>query len=60
MLRRRRVCACRFYGTYRGGNPRAWLLKIVRNACMDQSGRTAPIRKNEAFDGHSRVGKRAG
>jgi RNA polymerase sigma-70 factor (ECF subfamily) len=28
--------ACRHFGSYRGGNARAWLLKIVRNACHDR------------------------
>jgi RNA polymerase sigma-70 factor (ECF subfamily) len=36
------VRAYRFFGSYRGGNPRAWLLKIVRNACLDR------IRQNHA------------
>jgi RNA polymerase sigma-70 factor (ECF subfamily) len=25
--------ALRFFGGYRGGNPRTWLLKVVRNTC---------------------------
>jgi len=30
------VRACRFISGYHGGNPRSWLLKIVRNACHDR------------------------
>jgi RNA polymerase sigma-70 factor, ECF subfamily len=28
--------ACRFFGSFRGGDARAWLLKIVRNTCYNQ------------------------
>ncbi|HTZ69727.1 MAG TPA: sigma-70 family RNA polymerase sigma factor [Acetobacteraceae bacterium] len=34
--------ALRFIGGFRGGNERAWLLRIVRNAAMDHLGRTRP------------------
>ncbi len=36
--------ALRFFDGFRGGDPRAWLLSIVRNACYDW------LRKNQAFD----------
>src|SRR5437773_4233601 len=41
------VRACRFFSGYHGGNSRAWLLKIVRNACHDR------IRQSRAADSHN-------
>jgi RNA polymerase sigma-70 factor (ECF subfamily) len=41
------VRACRFFSAFHGGNPRAWLLKIVRNACHDR------IRQNRAAGAHN-------
>jgi RNA polymerase sigma-70 factor (ECF subfamily) len=41
--------AYRFFGGFRGGDPRAWLLKIVRNTCYSWlSARGA--REDEEFD----------
>ena len=31
--------ALRYFGTFAGGNSRAWFLRIVRNACIDWRGR---------------------
>jgi len=31
--------ALRYFGTFAGGNARAWFLRIVRNACIDWRGR---------------------
>jgi RNA polymerase sigma-70 factor (ECF subfamily) len=31
--------ALRYFGTFTGGNARAWFLRIVRNACIDWRGR---------------------
>src|SRR5258708_38376006 len=42
--------AYRFFGGFRGGNPRAWLLKIVRNTCYTwlESGRV--VQEAAEFD----------
>lgn len=34
--------AFRFFGSFRGGNTRAWLLKIVRNTCYTQLQKNQP------------------
>jgi RNA polymerase sigma factor (sigma-70 family) len=36
--------AFRFFEGFRGGDPRAWLLRIVRNTCFDW------LRKNQPFE----------
>lgn len=36
--------ACRFFRGYRGGDSKSWLLRIVRNACMDR------LRQNRSRD----------
>jgi RNA polymerase sigma-70 factor (ECF subfamily) len=35
--------ALRYFGTFTGGNGRAWFLRIVRNACYIKRGRQAPV-----------------
>jgi RNA polymerase sigma-70 factor (ECF subfamily) len=41
--------AFRFFGGFRGGNTRAWLLKIVRNTCYTQLQKNRP-QELETFD----------
>jgi len=31
--------ALKYFGTYRGGDPKAWILAIVRNTCKSRTGR---------------------
>jgi RNA polymerase sigma-70 factor (ECF subfamily) len=44
--------AMRYYDSYRGGDPRAWMLAIVRNQCRSQSLRRqgAKWSQSEEFD----------
>ena len=42
--------AYRFFGTFRGGDPRAWLLKIVRNTCYTWLASTDGPQQDEEFD----------
>jgi RNA polymerase sigma-70 factor (ECF subfamily) len=42
--------AYRFFGGFRGGDPRAWLLKIVRNACYTWIANARNGRADEEFD----------
>lgn len=42
--------AYRFFGTFRGGDPRAWLLKIVRNTCYTWLANTHGPGQDEEFD----------
>jgi len=45
--------AYRFFGSFRGGDPRAWLLKIVRNTCYTWLANARGARQDEEFDeGH--------
>ncbi len=44
--------AYRFFGGFRGGDARAWLLRIVRNVCYTWLAREVPTREfDEATDG---------
>ncbi len=42
--------AFRFFGGFRGGNTRAWLLKIVRNTCYTQLQNNRPQELATTFD----------
>jgi RNA polymerase sigma-70 factor, ECF subfamily len=42
--------AYRFFGSFRGGDPRAWLLKIVRNTCYTWLASTRGAADDEEFD----------
>src|SRR3989475_11742723 len=42
--------ALRFFGGFRGGNARAWLLKIVRNTCYNWLKRYRVQEAGEEFD----------
>ncbi len=42
--------ALRFFGGFRGGDGRAWLLAIVRNACYDWLRRHRPEEGHASFD----------
>ena len=42
--------ALKFFGGYHGGNPRAWLLTIVRNSCYDWLRRNRPSEVPAEFD----------
>jgi RNA polymerase sigma-70 factor (ECF subfamily) len=42
--------AYRFFGGFRGGDPRAWLLKIVRNTCYTWLANARGARGDEEFD----------
>jgi RNA polymerase sigma-70 factor, ECF subfamily len=42
--------ALRFFGGFHGGNARAWLLAIVRNACYDWLKRNRPSEASASFD----------
>ena len=42
--------ALRFYDGFRGGDSRAWLLKIVRNTCYSWVRKNRPGRAQEEFD----------
>ena len=44
------VRALRFFGGFRGGNARAWLLAIVRNTCYDWLRRHRPSEVSVPFD----------
>ena len=42
--------ALRFFDSFRGGDSRAWILKIVRNTCYSWARKRAPGRAEEEFD----------
>src|SRR5437667_323968 len=42
--------AFRFFGSFRGGDARAWLLKIVRNTCYTQLQKNQPQELATTFD----------
>lgn len=42
--------ACQFFGGFRGGSGRPWLLMIVRNTCYTWLERNRPVRANVSFD----------
>jgi RNA polymerase sigma-70 factor, ECF subfamily len=42
--------ALKFFGGFHGGNPRAWLLTIVRNTCYDWLRRHRPSEVPASFD----------
>ena len=42
--------AFRFFPDFRGGNARAWLMKIVRNTCYSWLGTNRPLQDTEEFD----------
>ena len=41
--------ALKYFGSYRGGDPRAWVLAIVRNQCRSKS-LSRQVAKSEVFD----------
>lgn len=42
--------ACRFFGSFRGGDARAWLLQIVRNSCYTWLEKNRPSELMTEFD----------
>lgn len=42
--------ALRFFGGFRGGDSRAWLLKIVRNTCYSWVRKNRPAEQSDEFD----------
>ena len=42
--------AARFFGNYRGGDGRAWLMAIVRNTCYSWLKKNRPMEKQESLD----------
>src|ERR1700740_2378545 len=42
--------ALRFFPTFRGGDARAWLMKIVRNACYTWLRANRPLQEAAEFD----------
>ena len=44
------VRALRFFDEFRGGDSRAWLLKIVRNTCYSWVKRNRPTELSDEFD----------
>jgi RNA polymerase sigma factor (sigma-70 family) len=44
------VRAFRFFGTFRGGNARAWALRIVRNTCHNWLQQNKPLQYATEFD----------
>jgi RNA polymerase sigma-70 factor (ECF subfamily) len=44
------VRAFRFFGTFRGGNARAWVLRIVRNTCYNWLQQNRPLQSATEFD----------
>jgi RNA polymerase sigma-70 factor, ECF subfamily len=44
------VRALRFFGGYRGGDGKSWLLAIVRNTCFDRMRRERPSELTTEFD----------
>ena len=42
--------ALRFFGGFRGGDSRAWLLKIVRNTCYSWVRKNRPAETSDEFD----------
>ena len=53
------VRALRFFGGFRGGDGRAWLLAIVRNTCYDSLRRHRPQALTDEFDEeiHTAIGE---
>lgn len=44
------VRAFRFFGAFRGGNARAWVLRIVRNTCCNWLQENRPLQSAAEFD----------
>lgn len=44
------VRALRFFGAFRGGNARAWVLRIVRNTCYNWLEKNRPLQSAAEFD----------
>lgn len=44
------VRAFRFFGAFRGGNARAWVLRIVRNTCYNWLQENRPLQSAAEFD----------
>lgn len=44
------VRAFRFFGAFRGGNARAWILRIVRNTCYNWLQQNRPLQSAAEFD----------
>jgi RNA polymerase sigma-70 factor, ECF subfamily len=44
------VRAFRFFGTFRGGNARAWVLRILRNTCYNWLQENRPLQSAAEFD----------
>ena len=44
------VRALRFFGSFRGGNARAWVLRIVRNTCYNWLQANRPLQRAKEFD----------
>lgn len=42
--------ACRFFRGFHGGDPRAWLLQIVRNTCYTWLEKNRPLAQNVEFN----------
>jgi RNA polymerase sigma-70 factor (ECF subfamily) len=42
--------AFRFFPNFRGGHPRAWLMKIVRNTCFTWTNTNRPLQNAAEFD----------
>ena len=42
--------ACRFFGGFRGGDARSWLLQIVRNTCYTWLEKNRPVELMAEFD----------
>lgn len=47
--------ALRYFGTFTGGNGRAWFLRIVRNTCYGRHGRQAPVEIDPFDEKHHTV-----
>jgi RNA polymerase sigma-70 factor (ECF subfamily) len=47
--------ALRYFGTFAGGNGRAWFLRIVRNTCYGKHGRHAPAEIDQFDEEHHTV-----
>jgi len=50
--------ALRYFGTFTGGNSRAWFLRIVRNTCYGRHGRQA-LQPADLFDEELHTGSQA-
>jgi RNA polymerase sigma factor (sigma-70 family) len=44
------IRAFRFFGAFRGGNARAWVLRIVRNTCYNWLQENRPLQSAKEFD----------